>query len=156
MKIIYFGDIVGRAGRVAVLNALDEIRARFAPDVMIANGDLGQAGQQGGRDPLVRGITGAEIREVHGLGPRLGPQPAGEGGEFLTPVERAVDEMAPAALDAPGGGGKVPVNPDYVLSRNADRVVLRNFEGKVFEYIEGADGKPRFKPSENFHVPEMV
>lgn len=59
-------------------------------------------------------------------------------------------------IDAPGGGGKVPVNPDYVLSRNADRVVLRNFEGKVFEYIEGADGKPRFKPSENFHVPEMV
>jgi lysine 2,3-aminomutase len=59
-------------------------------------------------------------------------------------------------IDAPGGGGKVPVNPDYVLSRNADRVVLRNFEGKVFEYIEGAEGKPRFKPSENFHVPEMV
>jgi lysine 2,3-aminomutase len=59
-------------------------------------------------------------------------------------------------IDAPGGGGKVPVNPDYVLSRNADRVVLRNFEGKVFEYIEGADGTPRFKPSENFHVPEMV
>jgi len=59
-------------------------------------------------------------------------------------------------IDAPGGGGKVPVNPEYVLSRNADRVVLRNFEGKVFEYIEGSDGKPRFKPSENFHVPEMV
>jgi lysine 2,3-aminomutase len=59
-------------------------------------------------------------------------------------------------IDAPGGGGKVPVNPDYVLSRNADRVVLRNFEGKVFEYIEGADGTPRFKSSENFHVPEMV
>ena len=59
-------------------------------------------------------------------------------------------------IDAPGGGGKVPVNPDYVLSRNADRVVLRNFEGKVFEYIEGADGNPRFKPSENFHAPEMV
>lgn len=59
-------------------------------------------------------------------------------------------------IDAPGGGGKVPVNPDYVLSRNADRVVLRNFEGKVFEYIEGADGAPRFKPSEDFHVPELA
>jgi len=59
-------------------------------------------------------------------------------------------------IDAPGGGGKVPVNPDYVLSRNADRVVLRNFEGKVFEYIEGTDGAPRFKPSENFHVPELA
>src|SRR6266849_2812813 len=27
-------------------------------------------------------------------------------------------------IDAPGGGGKVPINPDYVLSRNADRVVI--------------------------------
>src|SRR5207244_5888358 len=45
-------------------------------------------------------------------------------------------------IDAPGGGGKVPVNPEYVLSRNADRVVIRNFEGKVFEYPEAADGTP--------------
>jgi lysine 2,3-aminomutase len=59
-------------------------------------------------------------------------------------------------IDAPGGGGKVPVNPQYVLSRNADRVVLRNFEGKVFEYPEDREGKPLFKPSENFSVPEFV
>jgi lysine 2,3-aminomutase len=45
-------------------------------------------------------------------------------------------------IDAPGGGGKVPINPEYVLSRNADRVVIRNFEGKVFEYLEAADGSP--------------
>ena len=36
--------------------------------------------------------------------------------------------------DAPGGGGKVPVSPEYVLSRNNDRVVIRNYEGKIFEY----------------------
>lgn len=59
-------------------------------------------------------------------------------------------------IDAPGGGGKVPVNPDYVLSRNADRVVIRNFEGKVFEYPEARDGTPRFKPSEDFIAPELV
>ena len=55
-------------------------------------------------------------------------------------------------IDAPGGGGKVPVNPEYVLSRNKDRVVIRNFEGKVFEYIEGANIVPAYKPSENFPV----
>src|SRR5262245_4275336 len=49
-------------------------------------------------------------------------------------------------IDAPGGGGKVPVNPDYVLSHNHDRVVLRNFEGKVFEYQEAPDGTPRVNP----------
>lgn len=55
-------------------------------------------------------------------------------------------------IDAPGGGGKVPINPEYILSRNKDRVVIRNFEGKVFEYIEGINDQPNYKPSENFPV----
>jgi lysine 2,3-aminomutase len=45
-------------------------------------------------------------------------------------------------IDAPGGGGKVPINPEYVLSMNKDRVLLRNYEGKVFEYPEAEDGTP--------------
>ncbi len=39
-------------------------------------------------------------------------------------------------IDAPGGGGKIPVDPDYVTSRGKGKVVLRNYEGKVFEYPE--------------------
>ncbi|MDA0751321.1 MAG: KamA family radical SAM protein [Verrucomicrobia bacterium] len=42
-------------------------------------------------------------------------------------------------IDAPGGGGKVPINPEYILSHNSERVVIRNFEGKVFEYPEQVD-----------------
>src|SRR5512142_2612223 len=34
-------------------------------------------------------------------------------------------------IDAPGGGGKVPVNPAYTLSHKPDRVVIRNYEGQV-------------------------
>ena len=49
-------------------------------------------------------------------------------------------------IDAPGGGGKVPVNPEYVLCRNAGRVLIRNYEGKVFEYPEAVDGTPLAKP----------
>lgn len=41
-------------------------------------------------------------------------------------------------IDAPGGGGKVPVNPDYVLLRDEQRTVIRNFEGRTFEYPEPA------------------
>ncbi len=41
-------------------------------------------------------------------------------------------------IDAPGGGGKVPINPDYVLQKNSERVVVRNFEGKTYEYPEPA------------------
>ena len=59
-------------------------------------------------------------------------------------------------IDAPGGGGKVPINPEYILSRNRDRVVIRNFEGKVFEYIEEANGAPVYKASENFTVPDWA
>jgi lysine 2,3-aminomutase len=59
-------------------------------------------------------------------------------------------------IDAPSGGGKVPVSPEYVLSRNADRVVIRNYEGKVFEYIEGAKRPRTFKTSENFDAPDPL
>jgi lysine 2,3-aminomutase len=59
-------------------------------------------------------------------------------------------------IDAPGGGGKVPVNPEYVLSRNADRVVIRNFEGKIFEYPEAADGTPLVKAPKEIEEPELA
>ena len=41
-------------------------------------------------------------------------------------------------IDAPGGGGKVPINPDYMVQRNEERVIVRNYEGKSFEYPEPA------------------
>jgi lysine 2,3-aminomutase len=41
-------------------------------------------------------------------------------------------------IDAPGGGGKVPVNPDYVLLRDEQRTLIRNFEGRSFDYPEPA------------------
>ena len=59
-------------------------------------------------------------------------------------------------IDAPGGGGKVPINPGYVLSHNADRVVIRNFEGKVFEYPEAADGTPVARPLRSLAEPQLV
>ena len=59
-------------------------------------------------------------------------------------------------IDAPGGGGKVPVNPEYVLCRNAGRVLIRNYEGKIFEYPEAADGTPLFAPPKEIEAPELV
>jgi len=37
-------------------------------------------------------------------------------------------------IDAPGGGGKVPINPDYVEKITDEEVVFRNYEGRVFRY----------------------
>ncbi len=43
------------------------------------------------------------------------------------------------AVDLPGGGGKVPVQPNYLISQSAERVVFRNFEGYISTYVEPTD-----------------
>ena len=42
-------------------------------------------------------------------------------------------------VDAPGGGGKTPVMPNYVISQSTHRVILRNFEGVITTYTEPDD-----------------
>lgn len=42
-------------------------------------------------------------------------------------------------IDAPGGGGKIPVNPQYLISQSQDKVILRNYEGIITTYAEPAD-----------------
>ncbi|MEM1084111.1 MAG: KamA family radical SAM protein [Verrucomicrobiota bacterium] len=39
-------------------------------------------------------------------------------------------------IDGPGGGGKIPLNPDYIVHRDHEKVTLRNYEGETFEYPE--------------------
>lgn len=41
-------------------------------------------------------------------------------------------------VDAPGGGGKIPVMPNYVISSSPTRTVLRNYEGVITTYTEPA------------------
>ncbi|KKN06722.1 hypothetical protein LCGC14_1074360 [marine sediment metagenome] len=45
-------------------------------------------------------------------------------------------------VDAPGGGGKIPVMPNYTISQGNSRVVLRNFEGVITTYEEPVDYVP--------------
>jgi lysine 2,3-aminomutase len=41
-------------------------------------------------------------------------------------------------IDGPGGGGKIPINPDYVVAKTPDSIVLRNYKGDIYEYPEVA------------------
>ncbi len=51
-------------------------------------------------------------------------------------------------IDAPGGGGKVPLNPDYVEALTDDEVVFRNFEDRVFRYpLKASAPRPAPAPS---------
>ena len=45
-------------------------------------------------------------------------------------------------VDAPGGGGKIPVSPQYLISQGSGKVVLRNFEGYISSYTEAGDYDP--------------
>ncbi|MDZ7404621.1 MAG: lysine 2,3-aminomutase, partial [candidate division KSB1 bacterium] len=45
-------------------------------------------------------------------------------------------------VDAPGGGGKIPVMPNYLMSMSDHKIVLRNFEGFMTTYEEPIDYKP--------------
>ncbi|HHV78859.1 MAG TPA: lysine 2,3-aminomutase [Firmicutes bacterium] len=45
-------------------------------------------------------------------------------------------------VDAPGGGGKIPLGPQYLISQSDNRVILRNYEGVICSYAE-----PDYAPS---------
>ncbi|QUL99629.1 MAG: lysine 2,3-aminomutase [Candidatus Fermentithermobacillus carboniphilus] len=47
-------------------------------------------------------------------------------------------------VDAPGGGGKIPLSPQYILAMGKNTVVVRNYEGVISGYRE-----PEYDPSEN-------
>ena len=67
---------------------------------------------------------------------------------FRTPVSKGIEiieglrghtsgyAVPTFVVDAPGGGGKTPVMPQYVISQSPHRVVLRNFEGVITTYTE--------------------
>lgn len=42
-------------------------------------------------------------------------------------------------IDAPGGGGKIPLLPEYVISHDEEKIVLRNFKYNIYEYPEARD-----------------
>jgi lysine 2,3-aminomutase len=44
-------------------------------------------------------------------------------------------------VDGPGGGGKIPLNPDYIVARTGDRLILRNYRGDIYEYPEAASSE---------------
>lgn len=67
-------------------------------------------------------------------------------GHFRTPVSQGIEIMknirgyisgyaVPAfVIDAPGGGGKTPVNPDYIMSLDDSGAVLKNYLGEIYTY----------------------
>jgi lysine 2,3-aminomutase len=75
-------------------------------------------------------------------------------GHFRTPVAKGIEiieglrghtsgyAVPVYIIDAPGGGGKIPVGPNYQLSMSDHKIILRNFEGFITTYEEPVDYRP--------------
>jgi lysine 2,3-aminomutase len=64
--------------------------------------------------------------------------PVAAGIEIIDQLRGFITGMAVPHLvmDAPGGGGKIPIGPNYMLSMGVDRLRMRNYEGHLVEYVE--------------------
>ena len=74
-------------------------------------------------------------------------------GHFRTPVSKGIEiieglrghtsgyAVPTYCVDAPGGGGKIPVMPNYHISSSDHKIVLRNYEGYITTYEEPQDYK---------------
>ncbi|MBN2288526.1 MAG: lysine 2,3-aminomutase [Candidatus Glassbacteria bacterium] len=69
-------------------------------------------------------------------------------GHFRTPIGKGIEiieslightsgfAVPTYVIDAPGGGGKIPVMPNYLISWSTNKVILRNYEGVITSYKE--------------------
>jgi lysine 2,3-aminomutase len=133
----------------------------LTPEVRRACGALANAGiPLGSQTVLAKGINDdvpTMTRLMHGLVQfRVKPyylyqcDPVTGTAHFRTPVARSLQIVSGLrghtsgyavptfAIDAPGGGGKIPVLPDSALKRDGNALLLRSFDGETYRYPDPA------------------
>lgn len=129
----------------------------LTPEVTTATARLADAGiPLGSQTVLLKGINDSvpTMKSLyHGLlMRRVKPyylyqcDPITGSAHFRTPVSKGLEiieglrghttgyAVPQYVIDAPGGGGKIPLLPEYVVGRDGDDLLLRNFEGGVYRY----------------------
>ncbi len=102
--------------------------------------------------PLMHGLLKRRVRPYY----LYQCDPITGSAHFRTPISKGLEiieglrghttgyAVPTFVIDAPGGGGKIPLLPEYVVGRDGDDLVLRNFEGNTYRYndplepVEGA------------------
>lgn len=138
----------------------------LTPETVEACGRLADAGiPLGSQTVLLKGINDslAVMKPLmHGLlKARVKPyylyqcDPVSGSAHFRTPVETGLEiirglrghttgyAVPQFVIDAPGGGGKIPLLPDAVRGRDGDDLLLENFEGGSFRYPDPGGGTGR-------------
>ncbi|MCG3125541.1 MAG: L-lysine 2,3-aminomutase [Phycisphaerae bacterium] len=131
--------------------------AELTPEVVQACGRLADAGiPLGSQTVLTAGVNDTvEVmkRLMQGLlRARVRPyyiyqcDPISGSSHFRTPIEKGLEIISGLrghttgyatptfVIDAPGGGGKIPLFPDAIVGREGDFVILRNYEGRQYRY----------------------
>ena len=92
--------------------------------------------------PLMQGLLKARVKPYY----LYQCDPVSGSEHFRTPVEKGLEiirglrghtsgyAVPQFVVDAPGGGGKIPLLPDYVVGRDGDDLLLTNFEGGTYRY----------------------
>ncbi|HVX81395.1 MAG TPA: KamA family radical SAM protein [Devosiaceae bacterium] len=92
--------------------------------------------------PLFQGLLRARVKPYY----LYQCDPVSGSAHFRTPVEKGLEiirglrghtsgyAVPQFVIDAPGGGGKIPLLPDYVAGREGDDLLLTNFEGGLYRY----------------------
>lgn len=92
--------------------------------------------------PLFHGLLKARVKPYY----LYQCDPVSGSAHFRTPVEKGLEIMRQLKghttgyavphfiVDAPGGGGKIPLMPDYVVGRDGDDLLLTNYEGGTYRY----------------------
>ena len=91
---------------------------------------------------LVHGLLRARVKPYY----LYQCDPISGSSHFRTPVEKGIEMIrglrghttgygVPSyVIDAPGGGGKIPLLPDYLVGREGEDLLLRNYEGNLYRY----------------------
>ena len=100
-------------------------------------------------ETLFRGLARSRVKPYY----LLQMDPVSGTGHLRTPLRRGIELMAALQgrlsgialpkliVDTPGGLGKVPIGPNYLVSENPGVTVLRTFRGDLVEYIDPPEEK---------------
>jgi lysine 2,3-aminomutase len=132
----------------------------LTPEVIDACGRLADAGiPLGSQTVLLKGVNDnveTMTKLMHGLlKARVKPyylyqcDPISGSAHFRTPVSKGVEiiramrgfttgyAIPTFVVDAPNGGGKIPISPDYVVGYDNEELLLKSYDGDTYRYPDG-------------------
>lgn len=135
MKVLFFGDIVGKIGRRAVIQTLPSLREKYQPDVVLANVENLAHG---------KGVTAKTLKEIKEAG--FDCLTSGNHVWKKEEVHQAAEESG-VCLITPANDPRTIIGHGYkILNIGQDRLLVINLLGRVF--IEEKDLRCPFKEAD--------